>query len=131
MSDFLPSCRYRSLALISPVVYAPFYVFAIYAFINQREWIKIPGMGMLILKIGNNATLIECIVELLGLCWSWGMLIVMAAVMTEQFIGEYSTKNAALLCVGYLPYILFPLLFSLRLLIYPNVFKTSDHEKRS
>jgi hypothetical protein len=99
---------YRTLAHISPVVYAPFYVLAIYAFINEREWIKIPG-----------------------LCWSWGITLTMVAVLSEQFVGEHASKNPALLCVGYLPYLVFPMLFGLRLLMYQTVFETDDQKKSS
>ncbi|XP_062510089.1 sigma intracellular receptor 2-like [Corticium candelabrum] len=99
---------YRTLALVSPVVYAPFYVFAIYAFVNQREWIRTPG-----------------------LCWSWGMILVMFAVLSEQFFGKHATKNMALFCAAYLPYVVFPILFGLRLLMYPTVFDhTNSHDKK-
>ena len=31
------------MSWFSPFLYAPFYVFAIYAFIYEKEWIRIPG----------------------------------------------------------------------------------------
>lgn len=35
--------RFETMAWFSPFLYAPFYVFAIYAFIYEKEWIRVPG----------------------------------------------------------------------------------------
>ena len=32
------------MAWYSPFIYVPFYFFAIYAFIFEREWIRVPGI---------------------------------------------------------------------------------------
>jgi hypothetical protein len=55
---------YRTLAHISPVVYAPFYVLAIYAFINEREWIKIPGTEVEVTSIAGG-TIVSVVRSLL------------------------------------------------------------------
>ncbi|XP_065830938.1 uncharacterized protein [Oscarella lobularis] len=101
---------YRALALTSPFLYAPFYVLAIYAFINEREWIKIPG-----------------------LCWSWGLILVMFPTFAEQLAGEHATKHVGLFLVAYLPYVVFPLLFAARLAIPSTVFSPDSSlvKKRS
>ena len=31
------------MAMFSPFLYAPFYAVAIYAFVTEKEWIRIPG----------------------------------------------------------------------------------------
>lgn len=36
-------CRYSTMAALSSFVYGPFYVVAIYAFITEKEWIRVPG----------------------------------------------------------------------------------------
>ena len=36
-------CRFETLAWVSPFIYTPFYFVAIYAFICEKEWIRIPG----------------------------------------------------------------------------------------
>lgn len=33
------------MAAFSPFIYCPFYAVAIYAFICEKEWIRIPGTG--------------------------------------------------------------------------------------
>ncbi|XP_065830935.1 sigma intracellular receptor 2-like [Oscarella lobularis] len=101
---------YKTLALASPLLYAPFYVLAIYAFVNEREWIKAPG-----------------------LCWAWGMVLVMIPILAEQFAGTHTTKNVTLCLLGYLPYVVFPILFAARLAIPSTVFgaEAIEEKKRS
>ena len=36
------SYRYETMAWFSPFIYAPFYCFAVYAFIYEKEWIRVP-----------------------------------------------------------------------------------------
>ena len=36
--------RYAAMGAFSPFLYCPFYLFAIYAFIKGKEWIRIPGL---------------------------------------------------------------------------------------
>ena len=38
-----PTCRFETMAWFSPFLYVPFYLFAIYAFIFEKEWIRVPG----------------------------------------------------------------------------------------
>ena len=38
--------RYETMAWYSPFIYVPYYFFAIYAFIYEREWIRIPSKFM-------------------------------------------------------------------------------------
>ena len=42
-SIYPPMYRFETMAWFSPFLYAPFYVFAIYAFIFEKEWIRVPG----------------------------------------------------------------------------------------
>ena len=35
--------RYETMAWFSPFIYAPFYLFVMYAFVLEREWIRVPG----------------------------------------------------------------------------------------
>ena len=42
-SSLFSFCRYETMALFSPFIYAPLYASIIYAFIFEKEWIRIPS----------------------------------------------------------------------------------------
>ena len=42
-----PTCRFETMGWFSPFLYVPFYLFAIYAFIFEKEWIRVPGIHTL------------------------------------------------------------------------------------
>ena len=69
----------------------------------------------------------------IGLCWSWGLILVMFPTFAEQLAGEHATKHVGLFLVAYLPYVVFPLLFAARLAIPSTVFSPDSSlvKKRS
>lgn len=48
---YIPIFRFETLAWVSPFLYIPFYIAAIYAFLFEKEWIRIPGKGDLMLHV--------------------------------------------------------------------------------
>ena len=58
--------RFETMSWFSPFLYAPFYVFAIYAFIFEKEWIRIPGKqvgsycGQSCCEVKSNALFCFC-----------------------------------------------------------------------
>ena len=97
-------CRYAAMAAFSPFLYVPFYIVAIYAFVKEKEWIRIPA-----------------------LMWGYGLLLTMFVVLKEELYGPYPTKNATLFLAAYGPYALIPLLVMVRVARYP-VFARGNSE---
>ena len=79
------------MAGFSPFLYVPFYIFAIYAFIMEREWIRVPA-----------------------LMWGYGLLLTMIVVLREELYGVYSTKDTTLFFAAYSSYALMPILIMFR-----------------
>ena len=88
--------RYATMACFSPFLYIPFYLFGIYAFIREKEWIRIPA-----------------------LMWGYGLLLTMVVVLREELYGSYPTKNTRLFLVAYLPYAFVPFIVMARVARYP------------
>ena len=61
------------------------------------------------------------------------MVLVMIPILAEQFAGTHTTKNVTLCLLGYLPYVVFPILFAARLAIPSTVFgaEAIEEKKRS
>jgi hypothetical protein len=82
----------KVLAGVSPFIYAPFYVFAIYAFVKGKEWIREP-----------------C------LMYAWGLLFTMTVIMAEEYMGEKASHNFLIVFAGNATYWLFPIPLVLRM----------------
>lgn len=97
------------MSMISPFVYMPFYVVVIYAFITEKEWIRIP-----------------C------LMWGWGLLLTMLVILREQLYGPYPTKNLPLFLMGYGGYLVMPVVVMLRVIRLPlfPAQGTADRKKK-
>jgi hypothetical protein len=58
------------MAWFSPVLYAPFYLVAIYAVTHSREWIRAPA-----------------------LMWAWGLLLTMVVIGRDAMYGPTPTTD--------------------------------------
>ncbi|XP_064392171.1 sigma intracellular receptor 2-like [Halichondria panicea] len=97
---------YETMAWFSPFLYTPFYICAIYAFIYEKEWIRIPA-----------------------LLWAYGLLLTMFVVVREQLMGEHATPNVPIFFAAYSTYIIVPALVMLRVARAP-VFSSGAKNKR-
>lgn len=79
------------MSWFSPVLYVPFYVAAIYAFLTEKEWIRIPA-----------------------LMWGYGLLLSMFVILREEIFGEHASPNIGLIGLAYGPYVIIPTLLMLR-----------------
>ena len=82
--------------MFSPFLYVPYYFVAIYAFIAEKDWIRIPT-----------------------LMWGYGLLLTMVVVLREELFGAYPTKDVKLFLMGYGPYALMPIIIMARVARYP------------
>lgn len=101
---------YKILAVFSPLVYLPYYIAAIYAFLNEREWIRAPT-----------------------LMWGWGLLLSMVPIVAEQTMGKHAAKDVKMFWLAYGMYIIVPLLAILRVAMLPvfRAHKTTSNRERS
>lgn len=77
---------YWTLAVLSPLLYLPFYVVAIYAFVFERAWIR-------------------------DYCLVWGAMLssTTVVIVVEEVWGQYPSPNVRQMLGGYVPWIVFPL----------------------
>lgn len=80
------------------LVQAPFYVLAIYAFVRQRTWIRIPAI-----------------------IYSTVLLTIMPIVLGEQYAGQHATSKPLLVTAVYSAYVVMPLVVLARVWS-PDVF---------
>jgi len=90
---------FRALAVVSPTLYLPFYLFAIWAFITGQEFIRTPGI-----------------------MWASCMLIGLAIIMTEELAGPFRAPVPAKVIAAYTPYIMIPMSLLYRLAGTQNLF---------
>jgi hypothetical protein len=83
---------YQAICAFSPYVYAPFYLAAIYAFINQCEWIR-PWC----------------------LLWSGALLVTMVPVYYLTLVGEYASPRPDVFFAAYGAFIVVPILLFVRM----------------
>jgi len=84
---------YRVMAVVSPTIYLPFYLAAIYAFIFQKEWIRIPAI-----------------------MWSTALILQLVIIFAEQFWGVYAAPHWEYIVYAYGGYFLVPILLLYRCL---------------
>ncbi len=82
----------KIMALWSPVFYGPFYLFAMYAFVRGRDWIRIPA-----------------------LMWAWGMFMFLTVIMAEEWGGDYPSQDFSIAFIANFYYWIYPLLLMARL----------------
>ena len=100
---------------MSPFVYTPFYFIAVYAFICQKEWIRIPGFPPIRFLYTSEYSLSLS----LALMWAWGMFLVLLACIREELVGPYKTSNVPVVLAAYGGYVAVPLLLMLRMASAP------------
>ena len=82
----------KVMAAVSPLFYGPFYLLAIFAFITGKEWIRIPG-----------------------LLWAWGCFLTVAAIILEEWDGDFPSPDFHLAALANAPYCIVPLFLIARL----------------
>jgi hypothetical protein len=65
------------MAVISPLVYLPFYAVASYALIRRRNWIRVPGI-----------------------IWASCLLYSMVVILAEELFGQYASPNPPMIIAG-------------------------------
>jgi len=88
----------KVMAWVSPFIYGPFYLFAIYAFIKGRNWIRVPG-----------------------LMYGWGLFYTVSIIFAEEYMGEHPALNFPAVFWGNFPWWFIPFLLMIRL-ARPNPF---------
>lgn len=81
------------MAIVSPFIYAPYYLFAIYCLIKGNDSIRTIGIAV-------SAAKIYSLIVILG----------------EELYGDLPTPNVTLTFLAYGMYVLAPLLFMIRLI---------------
>jgi EXPERA (EXPanded EBP superfamily) len=84
---------------IDNLFFGPFYLFAIYAFVKGREWIRIPS-------IIYSSMLLTNVLVILG----------------EEWAGAYAAPNFPLVLMANLPWLAFPIYIIYRMWRYPTPF---------
>lgn len=84
---------------IDNLLFGPFYLFAIYAFVKGKEWIRIPSI-----------------------IYSSVLLTNVAVILGEEYAGTHASPNFPLVLLANLPWLLFPLYIIYRMWRYPNPF---------
>ena len=82
----------KIMALVSFVFYLPFYIFAIYAFVFGRNWIR-PW----------------------GLMYAWGMFYTLTIILVEEYCGEVASPQYTKVFLANVLYWIFPLILMIRL----------------
>lgn len=97
---------YSTMAAFSPFLYCPFYVVAIYAFLTEKEWIRIPA-----------------------LMWGYGLILSMIVVVREELYGQYPAKDIPLFLLAYGAYAVMPVVVMARVAHSP-VFSKPNKKKQ-
>lgn len=90
---------WKMTIVIDDVLFGPFYLFAIYAFIKGRNWIRIPSFWY-------SAMMFTNVVIILG----------------EERFGAYATPHFLMVLMLNLPWLLYPLIITARLARSPEPF---------
>ncbi len=76
---------------VDALYFGPFYAFAIYAYARGKEWIRVPSI-----IYGSFLT------------------VIILCIMSEEYWGQYHTKNVYVMTLANLPWAVFPVLILLR-----------------
>jgi EXPERA (EXPanded EBP superfamily) len=90
---------WRATIWIDALGFGPFYVFAIYAFVKGRDWIRIP-----------------CFI------WAGMMFSNVVIILFEEFIGRHPTPRPGIMLAANLPWLLFPMFVVLRMALRERPF---------
>ncbi len=95
---------WRVTIWLDAILFGPFYVVAIYAYIRGREWIRVPSFLY-------SAMLLTNVCVILG----------------EEFFGTHATPRPGLVLLVNLPWLLFPIYITARMWIWPRPFTRKAH----
>ncbi|HEY7835398.1 MAG TPA: emopamil-binding family protein, partial [Ktedonobacterales bacterium] len=84
---------------IDNLLFGPFYVVAIYAYVKGKEWIRIPSIIYASVLLTN-----------------------VAVILGEEYAGTHASPNFPLVLLANLPWLLFPLYIICRMWRYPQPF---------
>lgn len=76
---------------VDALYFGPFYAFAIYAYARGREWIRIPSI-----------------------IYGSFLIVIICCIMSEEYWGQWPTKNLFVMTMANLPWAVFPVLILLR-----------------
>ena len=79
-------------AWIDLLLFGPFYLFAIYAYIDGREWVRLPS-----------------------LLYAAAILTIMTMIIAESFFGDYATPYPFIHLAVHIPWIVFPIIILIRM----------------
>ena len=82
---------FRVMCFVSPFIYAPFYLVAVYAIVKGLEWIRVPLLAI-----------------------SSGLLYSLTVILIEQVWGRYASHNVPLVLAAYATYWLLPIVLIVR-----------------
>src|SRR5215813_380729 len=91
---------WKATIAIDVFLFGPFYVFALYAVIRGREWIRVPAM-----------------------VYSGMMMSNVIIILIEEFFGEHATPQPVIVLLLNLPWLLMPLYIICRLGLNPHPFR--------
>jgi hypothetical protein len=96
---------WRATIWIDSLVFGPFYVAALYAFIKGRNWIRMPSV-----------------------VWASVMLTNVTIILFEELVGPYATPNRPMVLAANAAWILFPILTLARMWSHERPFgQNSEH----
>jgi hypothetical protein len=98
---------WRATIWIDSLVFGPFYVAAIFAFLKGREWIRIPTI-----------------------IWGSMMLTVVTIILFEEMVGEHATPERAAVLLANAPWALAPLFLIVRMARNPRPFTRAVEAER-
>ena len=82
---------FRAAIWVEVLVQAPFYAVAIYAFVRQRSWVRVPAI-----------------------VYATVLLTIMPIVLAEQYFGPHASRRPLLVTAVYGAYVLMPVLLLVR-----------------
>ena len=94
---------WKATIWIDALLFGPFYVVALYAYMKGKEWIRIPSI-----------------------MYSSTMLTVVTIILSEEIWGIYATPHLPVVLLENLPWLLFPIYIIYRMWRYPMPFTRPD-----
>jgi len=84
---------WRATIWLDVILFGPYYVFALYAFVHGRDWIRVPSLVYAGILFAN-----------------------VVIIMMEEMIGLHKTHNRVMVWIANFPWLLFPVLIVMRLM---------------
>lgn len=81
----------RVMCFVSPFIYAPFYLVAVYAIVKGKEWIRVPIIAV-----------------------ATALFYSLTVILIDQIWGPHPATNVPLICIAYSTYWLLPIVLVVR-----------------